>query len=148
MICRLEFVLLNYEQAWSGTTTILEIFAPFLLWFFHERKGVFYVFEGSPRWISVLCYCSIPGCAAMRWSWWSRKTSNRTIFWSSNDARNYFVCLIYIEHRICYNVLYDRQNEQWEKLLQTTICWRKLLQPWPNRTTISSWPTRKILTLR
>ena len=41
MICRLEFVLLNYEQAWSGTTTILEIFAPFLLWFFHERKGVF-----------------------------------------------------------------------------------------------------------
>ena len=30
--------------------------------------------------------------------------------------------VLYIEHRICYNVLYDRQNEQWEKLLQTTIC--------------------------
>ena len=30
--------------------------------------------------------------------------------------------VLYIEHRICYNVLYDKQNEQWEKLLQTTIC--------------------------
>mgnify|MGYP004502967245 FL=1 len=30
--------------------------------------------------------------------------------------------VLYIEHRICYNILYDRQNEQWEKLLQTTIC--------------------------
>lgn len=30
--------------------------------------------------------------------------------------------VLYIEHRIGYNVLYDRQNEQWEKLLQTTIC--------------------------
>ena len=30
--------------------------------------------------------------------------------------------VLYIEHRICYDVLYDKQNEQWEKLLQTTIC--------------------------
>lgn len=27
--------------------------------------------------------------------------------------------VLYIEHRISYNVLYDRQNEQWEKLLAT-----------------------------
>lgn len=151
MICQLEFVLLNYEQAWFGTTTILEIFAPFLLWFFHERKGVFYVFEGSLRWISVLCYCSTPGCDrdALQWDDPDGAGRHQTGLYSGQAMMQEIILFVlYIEHRICYNVLYDRQNEQWEKLLQTTICWRKLLQPWPNRTTISSWPTRKILTLR
>ena len=55
---------------------------------------------------------------------------------------------LYIEHRICYNVLYDRQNEQREKLLQTTICWRKLQQPYEPHDSWSKTPVVRITSIR
>lgn len=97
----------------------------------------------------LLYYVTVRHRDALQWDDSDGAGRHQTGLYSGQAMTQEIILLVlYIEHRICYNVLYDRQNEQWEKLLQTTICWRKLLQPWPNRTTISSWPTRKILTLR